>query len=105
MSDKPNSYPLKVIINGNKIATVLIGRHYLVKHGSYMNDELILQIVLALDGGNFPVDSTNEDIEYFAADVEMGTPVKIYRIIWLFEGDSLEVLGVINAYRKKKKKR
>jgi len=35
---------------------------------------------------------------------EAGT-TKIYRLIWLFEGDFLEVIGVINAYRIRKKKK
>jgi hypothetical protein len=103
VANKPKHYPLKVVVNGNHISSVLIGRHYLLKHGSYMNDELILQIVISLDGGTFPVDSTTDGVEYFAADVEIGSPMKVYRIIWLFEGKALEVLGVINAYRRKKK--
>lgn len=103
MTDRPKRYSLNITVNGNHINRVLIGRHYLEKHASYMNDELILQLVIALDGGTFPVDSTTDGIEYFAADVKVENPEKIYRIIWLFEGEFLEVLGVINAYRRKKK--
>jgi len=105
VSSRPKQYSFKIVVNGNHINTVLIGRHYLLKHSSYMNDELILQLVISLDGGTFPVDSTTDGVEYFAADVEIGNPEKIYRIIWLFEGRSLEVLGVINVYRSKKKRR
>jgi hypothetical protein len=100
---QPKLYTLKVSVNGRKVRSILIGQHYRLKHSAYMNDELILQLVIALDGGNFPVDSTTDGIEYFAADIEIGEPAKIYRIIWLLEGDFLKVLGVINAYRKKKK--
>ncbi|MDZ4678418.1 MAG: hypothetical protein SGI74_13025 [Oligoflexia bacterium] len=104
MSDKPKHYSLKIFVNNHKISSVLIGRHYLLKHSSSMNDEIILQLVMALDEGTFPVDSTVDGIEYFVADVEIGNPNKVYRIIWLFEGEFLEVLGVINAYRRKKKR-
>jgi hypothetical protein len=83
------------------VRTVLIGRHYEKKHGSYMNDELILDLVACLNGGTYPVDSTTDGIEYYVADVELND--KVYRVIWLFEGDHLEVLGVVNAYRRKLK--
>lgn len=69
-----------------------------------MNDDLILEIVLALNGQSFPMDSSTDNIEYYVADVQLESTGKIYRIIWLFEGENLEVLGVINAYRRKKKK-
>ena len=68
-----------------------------------MNDQLILELVKILDGGNFPVNSTTNGIDYYVADVILDDPGKIYRIIWLFEGESLEILGVINTYRRKKK--
>lgn len=104
MSDKPKRYPLSITVNGHAIRTVLIGRHYLKKHAAYMNDELILKLVAELDGGNFPVDSTTAGIDYYVADVEFDDE-KIYRLIWLFEGEKLEVLGVINAYRRGKGKK
>lgn len=104
MEAKPTQYRVRLTVNGNLINTVLVGRHYLIKHASYMNDALILDLVAALDGRSFPVDSTTAGIEYYAADVVMNPDGKIYRVIWLFEGGRLEVLGVINAYRRSKKK-
>lgn len=103
MPNKPKHYSLEIVVNGNKINSVLIGRHYLIKHGDYMNDEIILQLVAALDGGTFPMDSATDGIEYFVADVNLGDSSKTFRVIWLFEGEFLEVLGVINAYRRRKK--
>jgi hypothetical protein len=67
-----------------------------------MNDEIILQLVAALDGHIFPVDSVTNDIEYFVTDVELVESGKVYGIIWLFEGEKMEILGVVNAYRKKR---
>lgn len=104
VSQKPQSYSFNAIINNHQISAVLIGRHYLIKHSNYMNDELILQLVTALDGQTFPVDSTTNGIDYYVADIEFGTPVKVYRLIWLFEGEKMEILGVINAYRRKRRK-
>ena len=105
MSALPNRYPIQITVNDLSITTVLIGRHYLNKHGAYMDDELILRLVMELDGGNFLVDSTTAGVEYFVADIALDETEKIYRLIWLFEGEKLEVLGVINAYRKKGKKK
>lgn len=102
---KPTRYELELTVNSHDISVVLIGRHYLEKHGHYLSDEIILELVGALDGGEFPADSTTDGIEYYAADIEWGDPVKIYRLIWLFEGEQLEVLGVVSAYRRKRKKK
>ena len=103
MSEKPTRYAVHLTINENSIALVLIGRHYLLKHGSYMNNGLILDLVTALDKQTFRADSVTDGIQYFVADVKTPSSEKKYRIIWLFEGEKLEVLGVVNAYRKKKK--
>ncbi len=104
-TEKPIKYPLKLTINGHKISSVLIGRHYVVKHGKYMNDELILRLVATLDGGKFPVDSTTNGTDYYSADVLVEETGKIYRLVWLFEGKLLEVLGVVNAYRRRARKK
>lgn len=93
------------MVNGQRITTVLIGRHYTVKHGRYMNDELILRLVATLDGGSFPLDSTTKGVDYYSADVQVEETGKIYRLVWLFEGKLLEVLGVVNAYRRKVRKK
>jgi hypothetical protein len=103
--EKPKRYPLKVTVNGHKIAAVLIGRHYLVKHAKSMNDELILRLVTALDGGRFPIDSSSDDTDYYTADILLEETGKMYRVIWLFEGKFLEILGVVNAYRRKSKRK
>jgi hypothetical protein len=70
-----------------------------------MNDEIILQLVTALDGHSFPLDSVTNGVEYYVADVELGNFEKTYRIIWLFEGEKMEILGVVNAYRRKRGKK
>jgi hypothetical protein len=99
---KPIRYKFKLTVNNHSITEVLIGRHYLEKHSSYMNDEIILQLVGALNGHIFPVDSVTNDIEYFVTDIELADSGKVYRIIRLFEGEKMEILGVVNAYRRKR---
>jgi hypothetical protein len=103
--EKPHRYSLKLTVNGHKIVSVLIGRHYVVKHGKHINDELILRLVKSLDGSHFPIDSTTKEVDYYAADILLEETDKIYRLIWLFEGKFLEVLGVVNAYRRQTRKK
>lgn len=81
MSESPKSYIFNIIVNGNEISEVLIGRHYLKKHSAYMNDDLILDLARCLDGGTFLVDSSTSGIDYYAADIEFGSPSKVYRLI------------------------
>lgn len=100
---RPNEYRISVTINNNKIIKVLIGRHYELKHGKYINDDLILSLIKLLDGKTFLVDSTSKGIEYYAADIEFGFPLKVYRLIWLFEGDVFQIIGIINVYRRRRK--
>ena len=97
-----------ILVNELLITHVVIGRHYLEKHSSYMSDDLVLLLVQALDGRSFNSDATSKGIEYFAADIEFKADddkLKIFRLVWLFEGKNLEIVGVINAYRVKRKKK
>ena len=38
-------YKQSLKLNGHQITTVRIGQHYAAKHGAYMTDELILELV------------------------------------------------------------
>jgi hypothetical protein len=107
VKSEPIKLATSITINNKLISHVVIGRHYLAKHSAYMSDELILLLVQSLDGRSFDSDSSSKGVEYFVADIEFkgdSAKMKIYRMIWLFEGDRLEILGVINAYRVKKKR-
>lgn len=106
MKSAPIKLSQPIIVNGHSVLQVVIGRHYRAKHAHYMNDDLVVGLVAALDGGDFPVDSVTGGVEYYAADISLvvGTDDKTFRLIWLFEGDRLEIIGVINAYRIKRKK-
>ena len=66
---------------------------------------MILRLVKTLDGGKYPIDSTTNDVDYYAADVLLEETGKAYRLIWLFEGKFLEILGVVNTYRRKVRKK
>ncbi len=94
--------PYPILVNGLLIENIIIGDHYREKHLDSINDRLIVSLVLSLSGGFFDADSSTRGIDYFATDIELssffGKP-KIYRLVWLIEGECLDIIGVINAYR------
>jgi hypothetical protein len=105
---KINNYDQELTVNGRQILKVRISQYYRTKHGKSIDDGLILELVMALDGETFLADSVSSGIEYFAADVTheiQGHRKKFYRIIWIFEGEVFQVLGVVNAYRRKTRKK
>ncbi len=104
---RPISLPQPITVNNHKVTHVIIGRHYLEKHSRYMNDGIILNLVMALDQKLFTPDSITSNIEYFVSDIQLKSEEKnrTYRLVWIFEGDYLEIVGVINAFRIKKKKK
>jgi hypothetical protein len=52
-------------------------------------------------------DSITAGIEYFVSDIQLKAEKKIrtYRLVWLFEGELLEIVGVVNAFRARKKQK
>ena len=99
--------PQPITVNNLKVTHVIIGRHYLEKHSRYMNDSIVINLVMALDEKLFTPDSTTGDVEYFVSDIQLRNAEKnrTYRLVWLFEGDLLEIVGVINAFRARRKKK
>ena len=65
-----------------------------------MNDELILKLVLELDGRREIPEAKKGRYAYFATLIEYDG--KSYRLIWLLEDHSIYI-GVVNAYRDKRK--
>ncbi|MFZ4405407.1 MAG: hypothetical protein ACOYOK_15010 [Pseudobdellovibrionaceae bacterium] len=105
------SAPIKLnrtlYVNGNIISSIIIGKHYLQKHSLEVTEDLIILLVCSLHGLHFKADSISAEIEYYATDIEldMDGQNKIFRLVWLFEGEQLEIIGIINAYRVRKKRK
>lgn len=93
-----NEYFLNLTINQKKTSRVIIDQHYKIKHNE-LDDKLILDLVLTLDGEIFEIDSKYNNFEYFVAEpvLCLGKP---YRVILLHCIDD-NYLGVINAFRVK----
>ena len=107
---KSSLIPFKAPIKVNNITVkgIIIGQHYKDKHSESINDEIVMMLVLSLDEKLFDPDSTSKGIEYYVTDIQLKNEeakIKYYRLIWLFEGDHLEIIGVINAFRVKKAKK
>lgn len=63
------NYSLKVQVNRRTFEEVIIDSHYEEKHRASVNDEIILDLVRALGGLEFPVTGTDEEgFEYFKTD-------------------------------------
>ena len=100
MGTERNEYPLKLTINNRKLTSVIIDQHYRQKH-SEITDVLILKLVQTLHGGIFPIEEQDTGFEYFvvAPVVFEGKPYRLVLLLCLHD----EFLGVINAFRLKKK--
>ena len=101
------SLPQPIIVNKHIVTHVIIGRHYLEKHSRYMNDGIIINLVLALNEKQFTPDSITSGVEYFVSDIQITSKdkIKTYRLVWLLEGDNLEIVGVVNAFRTKRNRK
>lgn len=94
---KRREYDIEPItVNKIVVTKVLIDSHYEEKHGSYLNDEMILRLVFRLDGRVELPEAVEGDYSYFVTLLELDG--KQYRLIWLLESQAIYV-GVINAYR------
>lgn len=90
-----------IVVNGIRVAQVVIDLHYQEKHSDHMNDDLILRLVKELDGRRELPETQTDRYSYFATLIELDD--KQYRLIWLLEDNAIYI-GVVNAYRDKRKR-
>lgn len=90
-------YDLHIVFNGVEIKKVIIDPHYEGKHAGSINDELVLELVRALDRKLIDPDKITGDFSYFKQEIEFNR--KFYRLIWLLEKNKIYI-GVVNAYRR-----
>ena len=95
--EKRRSYALNLVVNGRQIAEVVIDPHYEVKHPD-ITDDLILELVIGLDGKEFQPEEREGDWEFFMLD-RIEHRGKQYRLVWCMRDDS-PFLGVINCFRR-----
>lgn len=96
------TYEIKpIFVNGIKITQVVIDSHYEENHRDYMSDDLILKLVVELDGRRELPDTKTDRYAYFATLIELNE--KQYRLIWLLDDHAIYI-GVVNAYRDKRRR-
>ena len=96
MSTRPE-YPLQITFNGRPIFRVVIDQHYRERHGESIDDQLILELVHELDGGQFPVEATRGEFQYFTVEpvFRRAEPYRVILVLCLTD----DYLGVVNAFR------
>ena len=89
-------YPLRIKINGRDLTRIIIDQHYKQKHAE-VTDELILELVKQLDGGNYPIEAEDEGFEYFRVEpvFHKEEPYRVILVLCITD----DYLGVVNAFR------
>lgn len=97
-----HEYELKITINGRKLSRVIIDQHYKEKHSSTVNDHTILELVKTLNDEVLPVDREEDGYQYFRVEPVMydKSPYRLVLVIYIHD----DFLGVVNAFRVKRRK-
>lgn len=90
------AYSINLVLNEIFVSKVIIDSHYELKHKESINDELIIEILLQMNGFSFEVEDRRQPFSYFSATWQYAG--KFYRIVWLLE-DNETYVGIINVYR------
>lgn len=88
-----------ITVNEEIYTEVVIDSHYELKHSDHINDELIISLVLLLDGAEQLPEDAKEPFNYYTTIIEFKN--KTYRLVWLLEDGKLYI-GVVNAFRDSK---
>jgi hypothetical protein len=91
-------YKIFITVNSKTINRVIIDPHFEIKHGESVDDEIILSLVLMLDGKSFEPEAEKDGFQYFKTDPLDLNGVN-YRLIWLLEENEIYI-GVVNAFRR-----
>ena len=91
-------YKTDIVINEIWITKIIIDPHFEEKHKSSINDEVIIQLVESLDGGEFEPETIDSHFEYYKGE-RIKLNDKLYRLIWLLEKGQIYI-GVVNAHRR-----
>jgi hypothetical protein len=97
-------FPLRIKINRRWIDTVVIDPHYEEKHSSSISDEIILELVMKLDGGVFEAGAIGKNGHEYYTTEPLYYLSKPYRLVWLLPPEG-SYLGIINCFRRSYGKR
>lgn len=88
-----------ISINGRNINKVVVDQH--VRKHPDITDDMILDLVRTLDGGEFRPDAVSPPFEYYVILEYLVD--KQYRMVWLLEENQIYI-GVITVYRDEREK-
>jgi hypothetical protein len=101
MADR-HEYQLTIIINKRKLKRLIIDQHYKKKHSSTVTDRTIIELVKTLNEETLPVDKEVDGYQYFRVEpvTHKKSPYRLVLVIYIHD----DFLGVINAFRVKRRK-
>ncbi len=102
MDERRTEYHHRLKINGRQLHRVIIDQHYQLKHGNDITDKLILELIDELNDQTFPIQSRRGEFEYFAVEpvYRSRSPYRLVLVLCVTD----DYLGVINAFRVKRRK-
>lgn len=87
-------------INGRCFEQLIIDQHYKRKHSATITDEIIVALMMSLDGRSYdPQHIHASGFSYFVND-DLLYQGRRYKLIWLTHLNE-NYVGVVNAYRRK----
>jgi len=92
-------YPCNLVINKQKLTRLIIDPHYEKGHGSYVNDELIWELVQKLNNHTFFPDPPKRESAYQYFTIEdIQHKDKSYCLVWCWKKESKKYIGIVNCY-------
>ena len=96
-SRRKHSLSKTITVNEILITEIIIDSH-VDKHKDHITDDLILSLVLLLDGRTYSPAKVQDGFSYFVSKVLYCE--KVYRLVWLQQNDQFYI-GVVTAFNEK----
>jgi hypothetical protein len=92
-------YPCDLVINKQKLTRLIIDPHFEENHGSYVNDELIWELVQQLNNRTlFPDPPKRESAYQYFTIEDIQNENKSYCLVWCWKKESKKYIGIVNCY-------
>jgi len=93
-------YSCDLVINKQRLSRLIIDPHFEKKHGSYVDDKLIWELVQQLNNRTFFPDLPKREsaYQYFTIEDIQDKDEKSYCLVWCWKKESKKYIGIVNCY-------